>query len=552
MTAKIFRNSFAVGISVLILSIGLFMGVLYQYFGLQLMSHLADEAHLAARGVEDLGVEYLEGLDSGSRFTWVDTDGTVLYDSAADTSTLDNHADREEIQEAMSSDSGTSIRYSSTLSQRTLYFARRLEDGSVLRVASAQDTVIMLLLSMTQPILMILCLAVILSFLLSARLSQRIIQPILDLDLEHPENANTYAELSPLLSRIKHQNATIAQQMEQLRHKQSEFTAITQNMSEGFLLLDHQGHILSYNSATLALLHAPAPQERANYLTLNRDVGFCRTVESALQGERCELLLHSEGRCCNVLANPVWVDGQIHGAVVVILDVTEQEQREELRREFTANVSHELRTPLTAISGIAEILKNGLVLPADVPGFASDIYREAQRLISLVGDIIRLSQLDEGGAALERQQVDLLELSGTIIQRLATPAAAVQVSLEATGTPECVEGVPAILDEMIYNLCDNAIKYNRPGGQVTIHTHATPNSVVLSVSDTGIGIPADDCQRVFERFYRVDKSHSKAIGGTGLGLSIVKHGAAFHNAHVELESELDVGTTIRLIFPKNE
>lgn len=550
MTGKIFRSSFFVGVSVLILSAALFLGVLYQYFGRQLMAHLASEGALAAQAVEVLGRSYLEGLDTESRFTWVAADGTVLFDNAADAQALENHTDRAEIRQAMTNQSGTSVRYSSTLSQRTLYVAQRLSDGSVLRVASTQDTVAMLLWSMAQPILMILALAVFLSLLISARLSRRIIQPILEVDLEHPEHT-AYPELAPLLSRIQLQNATIARQMEQLRHKQSEFTAITQNMSEGFLLIDRTGDILSHNAGALALLHAQPLQERSSYLSLNADPVFRQTVGAALAGARCEQLMHSQGRCCQVLANPVLEDDQIHGAVVVILDVTEREQREELRREFTANVSHELRTPLTSISGIAEILKNGLVQPEDIPGFAGDIYSEAQRLIHLVGDIIRLSQLDEGGETLQRQPVELLALSRTVAQRLSVTADAASVTLSVSGQSAYVDGIPAILDEMVYNLCDNAIKYNRPGGSVEICVEQMPRGMQLCVRDTGIGIPADDCQRVFERFFRVDKSHSKAIGGTGLGLSIVKHGAAFHNAQVELSSQLDVGTTVRLFFQKS-
>ena len=551
MTTKIFRNCFAVGVGAIVLSIALFMGVLYQYFENQLMNELASESLLCARGVEAMGLDYLEGLQSQSRFTWVDEDGTVLYDSAADASTLENHAGREEIQEAMTSQTGTAKRYSSTLSQRTLYFARRLEDGSVLRISSAQYTVAVLLLSMAQPILIILVLAIILSAVLASRLSKGIIRPILELDLEHPDAVETYDELAPLLLRIKRQNATIAKQMEQLRQKQAEFTAITENMSEGFLLLDRQGRILSHNSSALSLLHALPPQERSSYLTLNRTETFRRCVEGALKGERSQQLLPGEGRCCQILANPVLEAGNVAGAVVVVLDVTEREQRDELRREFTANVSHELRTPLTAISGIAEIMKNGLVKQADVPSFAADIYSEAQRLIALVQDIIRLSQLDEGGPALEKQRVDLLALSQTVSKRLASTASQGQVTLEVQGQAVQVEGVLPILDEMVYNLCDNAIKYNRPGGKVTISTQTTGWGIELTVTDTGIGIPAQAQERVFERFYRVDKSHSKAIGGTGLGLSIVKHGAAFHSAKIELESQLNVGTTIRLIFPNS-
>lgn len=549
MKQKIFRNLFAVGVGIMILCVGLFLGILYQYFEGQLMNSLASETLLAARGVEALGQDYLEGLESNHRFTWVDIDGNVLYDSAANTQDMENHGDRKEIQEALSNQSGTSIRYSSTLSQRTLYFARRLADGSVLRLASAQYTVAILLQSLLPSILLILILAIVLSLFLASRLTHGIIRPILDLDLEHPEQAATYDELAPLLTRIKRQNDTISEQIEQLKQKQIEFTTITENMSEGLLLLDRQGRILSYNSGALLLLHAQPPDDRANYLTLNSSEVFCRAVEWALAGKTCQQLLDIENHCCQILANPVWKDGQTAGVVVVVLDVTEREQREELRREFTANVSHELRTPLTAISGIAEILKDGLVRTEDVKGFAADIYREAQRLISLVQDIIHLSELDEDSPTLEMQPVDLHELATTVVQRLAAPAAAAQVQLEVLGQSTQVRGVPHILDEILYNLCDNAIKYNRPNGQVKLTTQHTDRGIELTVADTGIGIPPHDRSRVFERFYRVDKSHSKAIGGTGLGLSIVKHGAAFHNAQLELNSQLDVGTTIRLIFP---
>ena len=411
-------------------------------------------------------------------------------------------------------------------------------------------TIYALMTSLMRPLLIILVLTILLSLFLSARLSQRIIRPILTLDPEHPEAAAAvYPELAPLVSRIRLQNTTIAQQMEQLRQRQTEFIAITQNMSEGFLLLDPQGQLLTYNTAALTLLQAPQPQDRINYLSLSNDPTFHQAVKTALSGGHSHHLLRGGDRVCQLLSSPVLEDTVIRGAVVVVLDVTEREQRDALRREFTANVSHELRTPLTSISGIAEILKNGLVQPNDIPEFAGDIYNEAQRLIHLVGDIIRLSQLDEGGPALERQRIDLRALAHAVSKRLTTAAVRGKVKLEVTGTPEFYYGVPAILDEMVYNLCDNAIKYNRPDGVVTLHTCHTQRGIELWVKDTGIGIPAESIPRVFERFYRVDKSHSKAIGGTGLGLSIVKHGAAFHGALVELESQLNTGTTIRLIFP---
>ena len=549
MTSKIFRNSFLVGVAVFFLSIALFMGVLYQYFGSQLLIQLESEAALAARGVEMGSMDYLDGLSSANRITWIDAGGTVLFDNQADPAQMENHADREEVRAALESETGTASRYSTTLSQRTLYFAQRLADGTVLRVSSEQRSLPSLLLSMVQPILIILVLAVALSAVLASRLSKHIIKPVLAIDLEHPEDSDTYEELTPLLSRIKQQNQTIAQQMAQLRQKQNEFTAITENMSEGFLLLDRQGRILSHNSGALRLLHAAAPEERASYLTLNRTERFRQAVDAALTGRRDEQLVDLGGRCCQLLANPVIQDGQVAGAVLVILDVTEREQREELRREFTANVSHELKTPLTSISGIAEIIKGGLVKPQDIPGFADDIYGEAQRMIRLVEDILRLSQLDEGGSSLQTEEVDLYHLAQEVAGRLTPAAVKGQVTLEVTGGPVRISGVRQLLDEMISNLCDNAIKYNRPGGRVTISVSRSDRGAELSVSDTGIGIPPEDQSRVFERFYRVDKSHSKAIGGTGLGLSIVKHGAAFHGADLSLESQPGRGTTIRLTFP---
>ena len=463
MTSKIFRNSFLVGVAVFFLSIALFMGVLYQYFGSQLLIQLESEAALAARGVEMGSMDYLDGLSSANRITWIDAGGTVLFDNQADPAQMENHADREEVRAALESETGTASRYSTTLSQRTLYFAQRLADGTVLRVSSEQRSLPSLLLSMVQPILIILVLAVALSAVLASRLSKHIIKPVLAIDLEHPEDSDTYEELTPLLSRIKQQNQTIAQQMAQLRQKQNEFTAITENMSEGFLLLDRQGRILSHNSGALRLLHAAAPEERASYLTLNRTERFRQAVDAALTGRRDEQLVDLGGRCCQLLANPVIQDGQVAGAVLVILDVTEREQREELRREFTANVSHELKTPLTSISGIAEIIKGGLVKPQDIPGFADDIYGEAQRMIRLVEDILRLSQLDEGGSSLQTEEVDLYHLAQEVAGRLTPAAVKGQVTLEVTGGPVRISGVRQLLDEMISNLCDNAIKYNRPG-----------------------------------------------------------------------------------------
>lgn len=550
MTAKLFRNSMAVAVSVMALSIILFMGVLYQYFSDQLMEALGTETWLVARGVELEGLNYLDGLDTESRVTWVSADGTVLFDSSADSASMENHGDREEIREAQENRLGTATRYSSTLAEQTLYSARRLSDGTVIRLASSQRTVWLLLLSMVQPILVILVLALLLSAVLASQQSRRIIRPIVELDLEHPEDCDAYDELAPLLTRIKRQNDTIKQQMGQLQQKQTEFSALTENMSEGFLLLDRQGHVLSHNPGALRLLGAEEPVGEVNALFLNREEHFRQAVDEVLEGRRSRQVLQMNGRCCQLLANPVWKDGEPAGAVLVLMDVTEQEKREELRREFTANVSHELKTPLTAISGIAEIMQGGMVKPEDVRDFAGDIYQEARRLIALVEDILRLSQLDEGAENLEREPVELLALSQEVARRLEPAARSAGVLVEVRGTPVQIQGVRRVLDEMVYNLCENAIKYNRTGGCVTLTVGQGAEGPEVTVADTGIGIPPEDQSRVFERFYRVDKSHSKEIGGTGLGLSIVKHGALLHSAQIYLNSQVDRGTSIRICFPK--
>ena len=553
MTAKLFRTSMAVAVSVMVLSIALFMGMLYQYFSDQMMTELESETWLVSRGVELDGMDYLNGLHTTSRVTWVAADGTVLYDNEADASTMENHADREEIREALTSETGTAQRFSSTLSEQTLYVTQRLSDGTVIRLASAQKTVGLLLISMIQPILIILVLSLLLSAVLASRLSKGLIKPILSLDLEHPEDCETYDELTPLLSRLKRQNDTIQQQMNLLKQRQTEFAALTDNMSEGFLLLDRQGHVLSHNSGALRLLGVEEPGGEVNVLVLNREEPFRQAVDEALSGKRSQQMLHLNGRYCKLLANPVLADGKPAGAVLVLLDVTEQEQRDELRREFTANVSHELKTPLTSISGIAEIMQSGMVKPEDIQSFAGDIYQEAQRLIALVEDIIRLSRLDEGAESLEREPVNLLSVTQDVARRLDSAAQKAGVTLKVMGLSVEVRGIPSVLDEMVYNLCDNAIKYNHPGGTVNVTVAPTDDgSAEVTVEDTGIGIPVEDQSRVFERFYRVDKSHSKEIGGTGLGLSIVKHGASLHGAQIHMDSQVGRGTSVQLLFPHHE
>lgn len=548
MTARIFRSIFLVATAVLLACFILIFGMLYEHLGQQIQAELQTEAIYIAQGLAQSGMEYFNGLRGTNRITWVAADGTVLYDSDSEAAAMENHADREEIQEALTGGSGESTRYSTTFDERRIYFATRLSDGTVLRVSSAQHSVWVLIMGLLSPVIMIFVLAAILSGVLASALSKRILRPVNAIDLEHPEQSEVYEELSPLLSKIYNQNRVIDSQIEELQRKQAEFTAITENMSEGFLVIDDHTDLLSYNSGALRLLGAEAGLSRRSVLALNRSEGFRKAVELSLSGEHCEQLFEREGRYLQIIANPVYHEEHVAGAVLVILDITEKHARESMRREFTANVSHELKTPLTSISGTAEIIKNGFVKPEDIPHFAGNIYDEAQRLITLIGDIMRLSQLDEDSVPFEKGPVDLYELASSVLCRLEAAAGKRGISLTLSGEHATVNGVSQVLDEMVFNLCDNAVKYSRENGHVRVFVSEENGHVALRVEDDGIGIPAADQARVFERFYRVDKSHSKEIGGTGLGISIVKHGAAFHNARVALESELGKGTTVTVTF----
>ena len=550
MKKQIFRAILAVALSVLLASLVLIVGVLHGYFQDRVLEELSQSTAYVARAVENEGIAYLEsGAFRDSRITWVDRDGTVLYDNREDPAAMENHAGREEIREAMLLGHGTAVRQSATLAQKTVYYALRLSDGSVLRLSETQYSVWMLVLQALQPVALVMVLAFCLTLWLAGRLSGQLVAPINAIDLTDPGEELDYEELAPLVGRIRSQNREINRRMEDLRRQQEEFRAITEHMSEGLLVIDRETRVLSYNDAALRLLGAGEPAGEDSVLTLNRESGFRRCVEEALSGRRCEELLERGDTCCRVFANPVEQDGERTGAVLILLDVTEKERRETLRREFTANVSHELKTPLTSILGTAEILENGLVKTEDIPHFAGNIHREAQRLIGLVNDIIKLSRLDEGGPAGQWETVSLRGVAEGVLDQLTLAAERKQVTLSLEGDCGPVRGVPQIVEEIIYNLCDNAVAYNKPGGSVTVTLSACEEGERVTVADTGIGIPPEDRARVFERFYRVDKSHSG--GGTGLGLSIVKHGAAYLGARVELESEPGRGCTFTLIFPKH-
>ena len=552
MRKKIFKNMCLLALVTILLSSLLVTIVYYANSDARMKSEVREETRFVRGAVELSGQDYLATVENtANRITLIDTDGTVLYDNQADPATMENHSDREEFQEASTAGAGEATRISDTIAEQTFYYAVKLQNGQVLRVAATTDSVFAAVLAVLPWILGVEVLVAVCTVLFSNFLTKKIVAPINRLDLDHPADNEIYDELSPLLGKISRQNEVIAQQMKSLREKQEEFTSITENMSEGFLVLDNNTDILSYNTSALRLLGAETvPAERhVSALALNRSAGFRSAVDGALAGKRSEQLVRQGGRCCQVMANPVLRDGEVEGAVVVILDITEREERENLRREFTANVSHELKTPLTSISGFAEIIKNGIVKPEDIPRFAGNIYEESQRLVTLVDDILNLSRLDEADVQLEREDFDLSSLARDVAGRLKASAKKNGVVITVIGDKAEINGVKSIVDEMVFNLVDNAVKYNKQNGRVTVTVDSSSDGTALTVTDTGIGIPQADVDRVFERFYRVDKSHSKEIGGTGLGLSIVKHGAAFHNAKVSLQSTEGEGTTVRLVFP---
>lgn len=592
---KIYWNLCLVALLAMAVSALITALLLCQDLQTQMRQSVVTEVRYLESAMEVSGAEYLDHLksrgdgNSVNRITWVDPDGEVLYDSFADSESLENHKDRPEIAAALKNGRGESVRTSNTLAEQTYYYAARLSDGSVIRVASTTKSALATVIH-TIPVMIAMGILIVLGVLILAEFqTKHIVAPINEMDPDDPKAGEVYDELAPLVRRLEKQKETIRQQMETLREKQEEFTTITENMREGFIVVDSKGDVMSYNKSALKLLGIPVEQaagpdhavgtagsagmgQRAgstdaqsyassakhetgtghqasvNIISLNRSENFRQVVDGALQGTHCEQMLDVGNRHYQIIANPVAESNGRSGAVVVILDVTEQQSREELRREFTANVSHELKTPLTSISGYAEIMMNGLVQPADMGRFSGKIYQEAQRLITLVGDIIRLSQLDEEKVQLEKRPVDLHMIASDVVKRLQDVAKKNQITLMLTGKPTVVNGNPQILDEMIYNLCDNAIKYNKPFGEVEVNVATIKDHPVLTVEDDGIGIPVDDQERIFERFYRVDKSHSRQIGGTGLGLSIVKHGAIYHKAKVELKSALGEGTTVRIVF----
>nr|WP_300805534.1 ATP-binding protein [uncultured Acetatifactor sp.] len=557
MTKKIFRSILCVAAAVLLANLVIVMGCLYDYFGSVQETQLKDELRLAAYGAEENGPNYLEHLSERDyryawtpdyRLTWVASDGTVLFDTLDSAENMENHADRVEVREAFAKGESSSVRYSTTLTERTLYYAKALNDGTVLRISIRQATVLALVLVMLQPILLVAILAVILSAALANWMSKKIVRPLNSLDLDHPLENDAYEELAPLLSRIHQQRQQIAAQLHSLKKQTDEFAQVTSHMKEGLVLLDNAGKILSINPAAQQVFGAESSCDGQDFLTIDRSRDLHLAIQTAAEEGHGEIRSERNGREFQFDISRIESEDAFVGTVLLAFDVTEQAFAEQNRREFTANVSHELKTPLQSITGSAELLENGLVKPEDVPRFVGIIRTEAARLVTLVDDIIHLSQLDEG-AAPDRETVDLLETAKDAASALGDSATEKGIHVSVSGESVSISGVRSFLHEMIYNLCDNAIKYNVENGSVEITVVRKEQEAVVTVKDTGIGIPAEHQSRIFERFFRVDKSRSKASGGTGLGLSIVKHIAQYHGATIKLQSEFGCGTTVSVVFP---
>lgn len=587
MIRRIFKNTFLVSMITVLLTYVIIVGILYEYFNNQIKTELKSEAEYIACGIDAVGKDYLthfnennfvnKDVDTSSiyknRITWIKQDGKVLFDSNVDENKMENHKDRDEIVNALEKGEGYAVRYSNTLDEQTIYYAVELRDGSVLRVSSAYNSIFAIVMAMLQPTAFLVLLVVVLSYFMSKKVAKNIVAPINNMDLTYGEMDEEYEEIVPLLKRIRKQNILIDEQMDDLKAQQAKFQALTEHMREGFLVLDKNQNILSYNVAAIELLGASKEIDYTgqNVISFDRERALREAVKEAVNGIRNQQYLENGDRICRIFANPIMIEdliknetadrmapteeripaNKVDGVVVIILDETEKEKREILRREFTSNVSHELKTPLTSISGIAEIIMNGIVKQEDIPGFAKNIYEEAGRLIGLVNDIIFLSKLDEEAKNFETSDVHLLDIAKEVKERLMIPCKEKNVTIEVTGDDSVIDGVPSMIEEVIYNLCDNGIKYNKEGGRVsvTIKQDDENHNAVISVQDTGIGIPQEDKKRVFERFYRVDKSHSREIGGTGLGLSIVKHVVMYHNGTIHVDSVMGEGTTITVMLP---
>ena len=552
MTKKIFRSIFAVALTVFLCSVVVIMGALYGYYSSNQMKLLGSQVELASQGVELAGVDYLKSLTADDyRVTLIDSDGSVEFDSAADSAQMENHLERKEIKDALKNGEGQATRYSSTLMERQLYSAKRLSDGRVLRLSCSQYTWWPLFVGMLEPVVAVFFAAVGLSLFLAFRLSKRIVEPLnkMDFDGENPPEGY-YEELSPLVSRIESQKEELKYKEAELKRRKDEFNAATKKMNEGLVLLNEKGKILSINDSASKLLSISSYCVGKDILLLNNSFEMQELIGKAKEGRHCELIVPLDDADYEVTASPVMTDGKVTAIALLIVDITEREKAEQMRREFTANVSHELKTPLQTISGCAELMQNGLIKPEDVEKFGERIYSESKRMITLVEDIIGLSRLDDGTVDTNKEPVNVKETVSTVIDILKDSAQRKNVTVSLSGDDVTINTVKRLLSEVVYNLCDNAVKYNKDGGRVDITIKEQPDFVSVTVADTGIGIPGSAINRVFERFYRVDKSHSKEVGGTGLGLSIVKHAVKLLGGDVSLESEENKGTSVTVTLPK--
>ncbi len=548
MTKKIFKSIFTVTLVILIACFAIITGVLYEHFTDLQTEQLRNELSLISRAVELNGTEYLKDLDSGCRITLIKSDGEVIYDSEVDASTMENHSDRKEVKEAVANGFGESKRYSSTLTEKTLYYAEKLTNGNIVRVSVSSATVLTLLLSMLQPTLVLLVLAVALCAYLANTLSKKIVEPINTLNLDRPlEENDAYDEIAPILTHIEQQRRQIRNQREELEKRERDFYAVIENMREGLVLLDNKGTVLSINPAASSFFSTDKSCIGKDFLTIERNHEINNTISHALETGQADIRIEKLGKTYQINVGRIQENDDICGVVILIFDVSDKIAGENIRKEFTANVSHELKTPLQAIVGSAELLDNELVKESDKHRFIGHIKNEGERLINLIDDIIRLSQLDEGENIVS-EETDLFEIAKEEIENLKITAEENDIKLNLTGKSTSVNGVPGLLKEIVFNLCENAIKYNRPGGSVDVYVSKEDSHSVLTVKDTGIGIPEGEKDRIFERFYRVDKSHSKETGGTGLGLSIVKHAVQYMGGSIQVESELGKGTTISVFF----
>lgn len=550
MTKKIFRTTLSASLGIVLVTILMIMGFLYNYFNRIQREQLRTQTALASQGISFEGKDYFENLKTSNvRITWVDNKGQVLYDTQSDAKYMKNHANRQEIKEAIKSGYGESTRWSATLTEKSIYAAQRLNNGTIVRLSVAQQTIFYLLLGMMSPLAIIILLAIILSVLIARYIAKKVSEPLNNIDLDHPLSNDSYEEITPLLRRLDSHQSKIQHQKLLLQKRQKEIDTIISKIKEGMILLDDQARIVSINAEALKLFQINDDWHGRFMMEVSRDLTLKDLIDQGLKGKKKEANIDIENNHYRVLVRPTTDNNRVTGLVVLLFDVTDQLQMEQLQREFTANVSHELKTPLHVISGYSELLANQMVPNEEVPQFAAKIHKESERLVKLVEDIINLSHLDEQ-EKLPQETVNLYDLTQKVLEGLQAKADKKHIQINFNGEEAILRGNPVLLNSLVYNLCDNALTYNHEKGQVNVTLKNSPDTITLEVSDTGLGIAEKDKKRIFERFYRVDKSRSKIVGGTGLGLSIVKSALDFHNGSIKVDSHLGQGTTMTVLLHK--